>query len=108
MRLPHARLRALAVALAALAALPAAGCGSSGTSATAGSHDGSGGVVVTTSAPTGGSTEVQQQTAGRFTVVRIAGGAAVHRVQDGPIVGRVKGSTPLGSQTWLWAVRTSS
>ena len=43
----------------------------------------------------------------RFLLAAAPGGAIVHSRPGGPVVAQVAGTTPLGSPTWLWVVRTS-
>jgi lipoprotein-anchoring transpeptidase ErfK/SrfK len=42
-----------------------------------------------------------------FTLVEAANGAVVRWRPNGAIAGELPGRTPLGTTTWLWAVRTS-
>jgi lipoprotein-anchoring transpeptidase ErfK/SrfK len=42
-----------------------------------------------------------------FTLVEAQDGAVVRSRPHGPIAGELPGRTPLGTTTWLWAVRTS-
>src|SRR5689334_16322065 len=44
---------------------------------------------------------------GAFTLVGAANGAVVRSRPDGRIAGTLPGRTPLGTPTWLWAVKTS-
>jgi len=43
----------------------------------------------------------------RFTLVDESSGTVVRAVPHGRILGRLPGTTPLGTPTWLWALRTS-
>lgn len=40
----------------------------------------------------------------RFTLVDAAG-AVVHRHPNGPVIGMIAGTTPLGTHSWAWALR---
>lgn len=43
-----------------------------------------------------------------FLLVDAASGAAVHAAPGGRVEGRLAGRTPLGTTTWLWALRTTA
>ena len=43
-----------------------------------------------------------------FLLVDAAAGAAVHAAPGGRVEGRLAGRTPLGTTTWLWALRTAA